>query len=264
MRGMSPIRTLAKADSEKLLVILNNSLLAAGLFLQIALLFFLVRRRMASELRLFTVLIAFYAARSMVLLAIFHQVPRDVYASLYSALSIIDLILQIAVALEISLAILRSGSRQLLPHALLIPGVFLLAVFFAYGLTSLLPAHSPAPADRGAVLTGLLFLELWAWSLAIPPLVSPFAVPLTRWRRSALTGLAAVGVVAVISQAARSVAALHHNAPVFRAWSYCNAVVYLFTLIFWITRCVSGSPGQTPQNFSSGEPLASSGGPQNA
>ncbi len=206
----------------------QTTLLVIGLALQIWLLFLLFSRRMASQVVLFSPLLFFYPVRSTLLFGLSHHISRTAFETLYSWLSLLDIMLQIAVAVELSLAILRSGSKSLLPRGLLIPLLFLVAAAFTTAVTAVLPAQSPVPADRGVLFTGFLFLLLLAWSLS---------VRLTLWRRSVLIGFAAIGGSGILSQSAKTIAALHHNAHLFSFWSYENAGVYLIVLLFWVLCC---------------------------
>lgn len=212
------------------MAIAQITLLVISLALEIWLLFLLFRRRMTSQVVLLSTLLFFYIVRSSLLFWLPHHISRTAAATLDSWSSLLDIMLQIALAVELSLAILRSGSKSLLPRGLLIPLFFLLAAAFTGALAAVLPAHSPFPADRGTLFTGFLFLLLLVWS---------FFVRLTPWRRSVLIGLAAIGASGILSQSARAIAALHHNAHPFSLWAYGNAEVYLIVLLFWVLCCKS-------------------------
>ncbi len=185
---------------------------------------------MASQVVLISALLFFYIVRSSLLFGLFHHISRTTYATFYSDLSLLDIILQIALAVELSLAILRCGSKSRLPRGLLITLLLLLAAVFTGALAAVLPAHSPVPADRGILFAGFLFLLLFAWSLF---------VKLTPWRRSVLIGLAVIGGSSILSQSAKCLASLHHDAHLFSLWSYGNAGAYLIVLLFWVLRCGS-------------------------
>ena len=210
------------------MAIAQTALLVIALVLQAWLLFLLFRRRMASQVVLLSALLLFYILRSSLLFGLSHHISRTASETLYNWLSLLDIMLQIALAVELSLAVLRSGSKSLLRRSLLIPLLFLLAAAFSSALTAVLPAYSPVPADGGVLFTGFLFLLLLAWSLS---------VRLTLWRRSVLIGFAAIGGSGILSQSAKAIAALHHNAHLFSFWSYENAGVYLIVLLFWVLRC---------------------------
>lgn len=206
----------------------NISLLTASLVLQVALLILLFARRMVSQLRLFAVLLGFYAIRSVLLVVLFPWVSPGSYVQTYTVLSAVDVLLQIALVVEFSLLIVRSGARPYLTRALVSPAIFLMAALLASGIAALLPAHTRAPADRAGIFTGLLFLGLLVWSLS---------VRLVRWQRSALAGLAVIGAGGIPTQVGRNLAAIHQNAHAYRLWSYSNAAVYLLTLVVWIAQC---------------------------
>ncbi len=206
----------------------NIAFLAASLILQLLLLGLLVTRRIWSQLRLFTVLLCFYAIRSVFLVVLFPWVLPGTYVQIYTVLSAVDVLLQIALAIEFSLVIVRVGERPYLPRALMIPAIFLVAAVLASGIAALLPAHSRAPADRAGIFTGLLFLGIFLWSLG---------VRLPRWQRSVLRGLAGIGAAGILTQVGRNIAAIHQDAHAYRVWSYSNAVVYLVVLVVWIAQC---------------------------
>lgn len=191
---------------------------------------------MASQVVLISALLFFYIVRSNLLFLLFHHISRTTYATFYSDLSLLDTILQIALAVELSLTILRSGSKSPLPRSLLISLLLLLAAVFTGVLAAVLPAHSPVPADRGILFTGFLFLLLFAWSLF---------VKLTPWRRSVLIGLAVIGGSGILSQSAKALAALHHDAHLFSLWSYGSAGAYLIVLLFWVSCCRPGTTKPT-------------------
>ncbi len=215
---------------------INTALLAAGLLLQIVLLYLLLRRRTTQPLYLFTILIAFYVLRSILLFALFKFISSEAYATLYSALSLADLALQLALAVELSLATVRSRTRSTLPAALLIHQLFLIPALITGGIAAILPGHSPVPADRGTTFSGLVFLTLWGWSLRFRH------APRTR---AILAGLATIGIVGALSQAGRTVAASQRNAQAFRISSYFSAIIYLLVLLFWIAR-IYRAPAAVP------------------
>ena len=210
------------------MAIAQTVLLVIALVLQVWLLFLLFRGRLASQVVLLSALLCFYIVRSSLLFGLSHYISRTAFETLYSWLSLLDIILQIAVAVELSLAILRSGSKLLLRLSLLIPLCFLIAAAFARALTAVLPTHSPVPADRGVLFTGFLFLLLLAWSVS---------VRLTPWRRSVFIGLAVIGGSGILSQSVKTIAALHRNVHLFSFWSYENAAAYLIVLLFWVLCC---------------------------
>ena len=219
------------------MAIAQTALLVIALALQIWLLFLLFRRRMASQVVLLSALLFFYIVRSSLLFGLSHHISRTAFETLYSWLSLLDIMLADRgrrrtlpgdLALRFEIASSARSSDTLL---------FLLAAAFTRALTAVLPAHSPVPADRGILFTGFLFLLLLAWSLS---------VRLTLWRRSVLIGFAAIGGSGILSQSAKAIAALHHNAHLFSFLSYENAGVYLIVLLFWVLCCRPFTTTPTP------------------
>jgi hypothetical protein len=205
----------------------NIFFLAAGLALQLSLLTLLFNRRLASQLYLFTFLLGFYTVRSVLLVVLFRLVSPGLYFQLYIGLSVLDVLLQIALAIELSNRILREGRGPYPPRAIGIAATFLSAAALTAVIAALLPSHSRAPADRGSIFTGLVFIGLLLWSVQLP-----------RWPRVVLIGFAALGAAGILTQLGRSVAATHQDAHAFRLWSYAGAAAYLVALAFWIAQCI--------------------------
>ena len=186
---------------------------------------------MASQVVLISALLFFYIVRSSLLFLLFHHISRTTYATFYSDLSLLDIILQIALAVELSLAILRCGSKSLLPRGLLIPLLFLARCGFYRSSRCGSPSPFSGSGRPRDPFTGFLFLLLFAWSFSVTSYsvetIGPHWPCCHRWKRH----LVAIRKV--------SVAALHHNAHLFSLWSYGNAGAYLIVLLFWVLRCGS-------------------------
>lgn len=209
---------------------LNTLLFALGLFLQIALITLLLRRHLASKLRLFFTLLLFYCLRSAFLVALLPHLAHPVYSALSTALSAVDLLLQIALAVAISIEVLTAhrspfDGGPLLPRALLVPGLFLLAPLLTAAVDSVLPPYSPAPVDRGILATALLFLELALWTRLRP---------ISLLSQTVLNGLASYSAFAIVSQVGKCLSAIHRSRPAYAASSYIGTVAYLAILMFWI------------------------------
>jgi hypothetical protein len=225
--------------------LLNQTLFALAILLQIALIILLLRRRLASHLRIFTALLIFYCLRSAVLVALAHLITLPhhpsftAYAALATVLSLADLLLQCALAVALARTVLASEPG---PHParllLLALALFLLAALLTAGLVMVLPARSPAPADRGVLFPALLFLELFAWSTWRPSTWRPA----DRLTHAILVGLAAFGAASVLSQAGKCLSAAHRDRPTFAASTYLSTSAYLAVLVFWILRCRAGQP----------------------
>jgi len=142
---------------------INNTLWAIGLILQLLLLTLLFTRHLSSRLRRFTGLIAFFCLRSLLLFTLFHHLSATSYAGLYSILSVLDTLLQLAIALDLARHIPLSGKNPLLRRSTLIAVLAALSALLTAALVAVLPAHSPAPVDRGTVFTALLFVQIFVW-----------------------------------------------------------------------------------------------------
>ena len=201
-------------------VAINDALWGTSLALECALLAVVFARGVARRLPCFTVLLAFYPLRAVVLFALFGHLATPDYAGLNDWLSLAGLLLQLVVAVEIGLKIFRVAARRwaawVVPVAAWAGTMLLLAV---------LPARSPVPPDRLQMFCSLTMVLLGVWAAVerAPRLVGRVAV-----------GLAAYGVVDLMATAGKAAAAMHRDAQSFAAWSYASSVVYLGVVVFWM------------------------------
>jgi hypothetical protein len=203
---------------------INNSLWTLSLILQIALVVSLFARHIARRVPCFTALLIFYPLRAALLFILFgHLTPAD-YATLYSTLSYIDLVLQAIVAIEIAHHLIRElGGITLLRATLL----FLLLALCS-GATALvlakLPAHAPIPPDRVQTFLSFLMLALFVWTIATSR--STILRPIT-------LGLALYASVSLFAQTGRIAAALHRDTEAYARWSYVSVATYLIVVCIW-------------------------------
>ncbi len=207
----------------------SSAIVWVGAVLQTGLLLLLVRRKRVAEVPVFATLSLFYVARSVLLPAMVRHVPRPAYNELYSGLSLVDFVLQIALAGELLRGIVKR--RRLLVGV----ASLLAAAAVTAGLILLLPSRSSVPADRGTIFTGVLFAILF--SIAV-------RTRLRGWLGSVAAGMALIGVSETIAACGKSVAAFHHDGRTFLIWSYGNAAVYLLTLGYWIVASTRSMPLQ--------------------
>jgi hypothetical protein len=202
-----------------------DSLWLLGLLLQCALLRLLFQRGLTRRIPVFTLLMAFYPLRSTVLFVAFGRLAPATYAATANALSIIDLLLQLTVAAEIALHLIRASGRWKRSNILLIALLPALAWAATFAIIRFLPAHSPIPPDRLQIFASLTMILLSAWAVLRP---APALI-----RRIAL-GFAFYGLVNLFATAARASAAAHRDAQLFVFWSYAATAAYLAVVVFWI------------------------------
>lgn len=205
--------------------VLNRCLWLAGLLLQAALLVALVMRREARRFPAFTLLIAFYTARTTLLYALSGHLPAATYGQLYETLSWLDLALQMLVAAEIARHIVhqRTGwSWRVGGMLLLFLAVAGCGSWFAAMMVRPYPRIS---VDRGQAFTSCFMLLLLGW---------------TWWRstfgpvRRIVEGFALYGLVVLLAEPARIQAFVNRNPRTYLASSYAPAIAYLGILIFWL------------------------------
>ena len=132
----------------------SNAVLALSFGLQLTLFILLVRKRLLAETRVFASLLLFYATRTVVLFVLGRHVSHEVYMNSYTVLALVDLLLQMMLALELATVAACAEHRGKLSSTLIFLGMMLLAFGVTATAGALLPARSPAPADRGVLFTG--------------------------------------------------------------------------------------------------------------
>ncbi len=222
------------------MISLNNILWALSVALQCLLFSSLLMHGIVRRLPVFTLLVGFYVLRSILLFALFGHLSPSAYTFSYTVLSLFDVLLQVAVAWE-----LFSDGRHptpdikqpapLLRSLAVFCGLAIVSAGVAWGFSILVPADPRARIDRGVLFTSTLMLSVFAAS-AIRPTST------CRASRRVLEGFAALGVISILSQVARTVAGLHRNATAFTRWSYAGAAAYLVVLLFWLLTLRNAEP----------------------
>jgi hypothetical protein len=208
---------------------INDSVLALGLLLQGSLLALLFTRRIAHRLPLFTALLAFYLLRSALLFTLSGHIDSDAYTDLYNGLSVLDLLLQLVVAIEIAIRLTRVSGGFTTRRDMLF--VLPCLAFGATWLTcELLPIVTRLPPDRLQLFDWFALLLLGVWSLTLPTHDPP---ALSLIRRISF-GLATYSLLGVCTTIARTLAAAHRNARLFAESSYILPIAWLLIVLCWI------------------------------
>jgi len=203
---------------------INTLLWTLSIALQLALIAALFSRGLVRRAPVFTVLIAFYLVRSVLLYAIFHHMNVVSYHALYDSLQLTGLVVEAAVAIEIAVHLARSRAEQTLLNGLAPVALLALAVLCTALATMLLPEHAPIPTDRAQLFFSFLMVLLFAWSLTT-------AATLTR---NIAAGFALYSIADLSASFGRTYAALHQNAAAYELWSYVVAVLYIFVVLYWL------------------------------
>lgn len=216
---------------------INRALWATGLALQCALAVEVFRRGIARRFPCFTALICFYPLRAGLLFLLASRIDADVYNPLFSALAFTEILLQVAVAVELlwrvnretdaqeasakETSVDRRKSRRRVGLALLI----LLGV--AGSLTWLVLRFTPAraPADRVQVFLWFVMIALFAAALKYARSANPVRIA---------AGFAAFSLIQLAASFGRANAYFKHDAGWYLGWSYAPAVGYLAVVIFWL------------------------------
>jgi hypothetical protein len=203
---------------------INHWLWTAGFVLQCLLVAALLVRGVARRFPVFVLLIAFYAARSALLFAIFGHVTAATYRTLYNGLSPVDIFLQLLVAGELGLHGMQKRGWTW-RRAAFFPGLVVLAAAAAWSITTVLPERAPVPLDRGALFTSALMLLLFLWMTWAKASRLPYSIA---------AGFGSYSAVGLMAEVERSRVAVARNPRAYSAWSYVQAGVYLAVLLFWL------------------------------
>ncbi len=214
----------------------NTIVWTFSLALQTLLVVAVFGRGIARRLPGFAVLVVFYPLRSALLFALFGHIPADDYGSLYSTLSLVDIVLQIAFALEIGFRLLREPGKLTLRRGLFVLLPLLAAAAGAYVTLTLLPHHAPIPTDR---------IQTFISYILIGVFVSTMLTTTSSLLRITTLGFALYSSISLIAQAARLNAALHRNAAAYTAWSYTTAAAYLLVVLLWFFALKPEVPAKT-------------------
>lgn len=210
----------------------NTAILAVGLVLQCALAVVVFRRGVARRFPVFAVLLVFYPLRAGLLFALGGRIDADAYSSLFNALTLVEIPLQAAVVVELTLRLVRGLGGWTWRR-----GAVLLALLgAACGLTwiAVRLVREGRLVDRVQLLAWFVMLLLFG--------------AIAKWGRSRnllsiAAGFAAFSVIQLTTLAGRDYAMIRHNRGAFIGWSYVPASGYLAVVVFWLVVLRSESAG---------------------
>lgn len=206
---------------------INRTLWATGLALQCALAVAVFRRGVARRFPCFAALICFYPLRAGLLFVLASRIDADVYNPLFSVFAFAEILLQVAIAVELIWRINQDTGVGLYSSTQRRWVALLIFLGLAGGLTWLALRFTPAraPVDR---------VQVFVWFL----MIAPFFVALN-YARSAnpvriAAGFAAFSLIQLAASFGRAHAFIKHDAGWYLGWSYAPGVGYLIVVIFWL------------------------------
>jgi hypothetical protein len=221
---------------------LNLILWAVSLTLQCVLLAVLFSRGIARQIPVLGILIGFYVVRSTASYTIFRHLQPATFEFLFSALAIVDVVLQIVTAWVLYSAAERSvdeqrslgaglGPREPLRGLSMLTRLAVFCVFlivaagFAISVAMFIRVTPRAPVDRSIVFVSGVYLLVFFATVAkkISPLI-----------RRLVGGFAFYAAASIVCQTGRAVAGAQRNAILFNRWSYAAPAAYLAVVVFWI------------------------------
>lgn len=201
----------------------NTTIWTFGFVLQCVLVYAVFRRGIARRFPAFASLLVFYPVRAALLFGLSGQISSGGASLLYEVFSFADDALQLMVAVEVTLHMIRDIGGWTRYRALLCLLLLSAASVFTWITLVLLPNR--ISSDR---------LQLFAWFV----LVALFGAVLKSARSPNLTrisaGFSVFSLVQFSALAGRTIAFLNRNAGQYAAWSYVPAVGYLGIVIFWL------------------------------
>lgn len=207
----------------------HTTFLVIAVLLHALLLTVLFVRGAARRLPLFTVLVAFYLARSVLLYGLFGHIDEDAYQLWFNSLDLLDVVLQVLVLWELfrktrAQSRVTSGGSRMLEQVTLFAALLIVAAAAAWAIAFAVPSSPHLPMDRGVLFTSALML------LAA---VSAFSKGRAALPRLILFGFSVFGLINIVCQIGRTTAALHHAVRSFVRWSWIEAIAYLAIVLFW-------------------------------
>jgi hypothetical protein len=151
------------------------------------------------------------------------------YAHLLGLLNLVDLFLQLAVAIELDMRLFPLGDLanvgQTLRGVAILLGVPAFALAATILLSASLPNRTPLATDLLQLYDSLFFLLLGF--LATARIAS-------RYLQRLAVGFAGYAVVCIASSIARSFAFIHKNAQSYVTWSYVASIAWLVVVAVWM------------------------------
>jgi hypothetical protein len=206
---------------------LNGIILIGGIVLQAALVFALFRRGIARHFPAFTSLLTFYPLRAALFLALGGRIDADAYETWHHVLAIVEVVLQIWVAVEIALRLTRALGGWALKQIVLLLVLAGCACGFAW--ITLEVVAKKELADSLQVLWWFVMLGLFAGTLRLVGQRNLLCIT---------AGFAAFSVAQLAALAGRSHAVVHHANGSYVLWSYVPACGYLAVVVFWMATLV--------------------------
>jgi hypothetical protein len=201
----------------------NTTIWSVALVLQCALVYVILRRGVARRFPLFGLLLIFYPVRAALLFGLTGHIESGAANTLNGVLSFIDIALQLMVAVELVVHLVRGMGGWTRFRAVLC--VLLL------GAASIVAWLTPALVPKRLSVDPL---QVFAWFV----LLVLFGAVEKNSRYSDLIHISAgMGVFSLLHFTAlvgRTVAFLHRNGGAYVAWSYVPAIGYMVIVVFWI------------------------------
>ncbi|RSL16906.1 hypothetical protein EDE15_2433 [Edaphobacter aggregans] len=212
--------------SQNLHATLNTLVWALSLVLQCILFALLFSRGIARRFPFFASLIGLYILRSAVLFLIFNHVSPSNYTGLRNLLLLLEIIVQICVAVELTLPLARQRGGWSVRQGLLLLGLLWTAGLCTFLATAILPPHAPLRADRSQLFFSFFMIFLCAWAYR-PRAFGSLA-------RRIISGVALYGIVNIAANIGRINAAADKLPRVYAAWSYALVAIYLIVVVLWL------------------------------
>jgi hypothetical protein len=194
-----------------------------SLILQIALFIALFSRRIAHTFPLFTNFIGFYLIRSVLLYISFDYLSTEHYSQLYNILLLLDILVQVGLAVELCSALVRAQGGWRANRLLYVAGAVLVAALGTWIAVTLMPQAS-IRLDRSQMFFSIIAILIFLASLRSS----------NDLLRTIAQGWGIFGIVSFAADIGRVFAAAGNHPRQYAAWSYALAGAYLIVVVFWL------------------------------
>ncbi len=228
------------------LSLLDNALWAGSFVVEIALLSVLLVRGRRKQFPVFTTLIAFYIAQTIVMFFVYRSGSSHLYTMVYWITFLIDISLQIALIFEIARIVLRPTGTwvQDARTTFLIFGLLgaLIALGLAYAVKPSAPRSMDAWGIRAYLFTSLLFCELF---VAMMFAAQRLGLVGKHYVMRLGQGLTAWALVSAIVDTAHSYFGTTHIYD-FTVLEHIRTSVYILAVTYWIVAFWLPEPERRP------------------
>ncbi len=196
-----------------------------SLVLECTLFVALFSRRIAGFAPFFTNFVGFYLMRSALLFVLLNHIRVDSYSWLYRTLLLLDAFVQLCVAVEITLHLIRCHGGWIQRNITIPLAFFCAAALGTYLVTDMAP-HADVRIERSVIFFSFYMIFLWGWTITLH---ESFGII-----RNIVQGFALFGIINIVANIGRTAASFADHPHRYFAWTYVLAGAYVVIVIYWL------------------------------